>query len=47
MCHGFACSAQVMFRLMWLPTIVLPGLVSSGCSAEVWNMKRLTPCASQ
>jgi len=28
--NGLACSAHVMLRLMCVPTMVLPGLVSSG-----------------
>ena len=34
---GFAMSAQVMLRLMWVPTMVLPDWVSSDCCAEVWK----------
>ena len=45
--NGAACSAHVMFLLTCVPTIVLPGFVSSGWCAEVWNTIRLVPCANQ
>ena len=45
--NGAACSAHVMLRCKCVPTIVLPGFVSSGWWADVWNTSRLMPWASQ